>query len=68
MTDQPHDSNHTDEPHVRFGPKDHQVLTLEVASMVLTMWRERQPAAFGAYLAEALTGAQPRGQRGGPRP
>lgn len=48
---------------IKFGPKEWQSLPLEVASMVLTMWRERQPAVFGAYLAEVLTGEPPRVRR-----
>ena len=48
---------------IKFGPKEWQSLQPEVASMVLTMWRERQPAVFGAYLAEVLTGEPPRTRR-----
>ena len=50
------------EPHtvyVKFGPKAHQEISVEVASMVLTLWRERAPQVFGAYLAEAMTGERP---------
>lgn len=50
--------------YVKFGPKDHQEITLEVAEMVLTLWRERSPAVFGAYLGEILTGEKPQGSRG----
>lgn len=44
---------------VSFGPKEWQSMQPEVASMLLTLWRERQPAQFGAYLAEVLTGEKP---------
>ena len=48
---------------VSFGPKEWQTMQPEVASMLLTLWRERAPATFGAYLAEVLTGQKPRGGR-----
>jgi hypothetical protein len=48
---------------ISFGPKEWQSIQLEVASMLLTLWRERQPAVFGAYLAEILTGEKPAGRR-----
>lgn len=44
---------------VPFGPKDYQTVDAEVASMLLTLWRDRAPAQFGAYLAEVLTGTKP---------
>ena len=44
---------------VSFGPKQWQTMQPEVASMLLTLWRERQPAQFGSYLAEVLTGEPP---------
>jgi hypothetical protein len=50
-------------PRVSFGPLEYQTLELEVASLLLTMWRQRQPAAFGAYLAEVLTGTRPAASR-----
>jgi hypothetical protein len=46
-----------------FGSKEHQTLPADVASMLLTMWHERQPAQFGAYLAEVMTGTPPNGRR-----
>lgn len=49
---------------VSFGPKEWQNMQLEVASMLLTLWRERAPAQFGAYLAEVLTGSKPKAARG----
>ena len=49
---------------VSFGPKGWQTVSPEVASMVLTLWRERQPGQFGAYLAEVMTGARPAASRG----
>lgn len=48
---------------ISFGPKDWQCLQPEVASALLTLWRERAPATFGAYLAEIMTGAKPKGGR-----
>jgi hypothetical protein len=45
-----------------FGSKDHQILPADVASMLLTLWHERQPAQFGAYLAEVMTGTPPNGR------
>lgn len=57
-----------DEPHttyVKFGPKAHQEITAEVASMLLTLWRERAPATFGAYLGEVMTGERPKAARDG---
>lgn len=44
---------------ISFGPKEWQNMQPEVASMLLTLWRDRQPAVFGAYLAEVLTGTKP---------
>ena len=55
-----------DEPHtvyVKFGPKDHQEISTELASMMLTDWRETQPDIFGRYLARAMTGENPKGGR-----
>lgn len=54
------------EPHtvyVRFGPKDHQVIRLDVAEALISLWHERAPATFGWYLAEVMTGEHPRGRR-----
>lgn len=47
---------------VRFGPKDNQEMHLETAEAVLTLWRERKPKDFGAYLAEIVTGTNPKGR------
>ena len=49
--------------YVKFGPKPHQLVSADVAAMMLTAWCDKQPAVFGAYLAEALTGTRPRGGR-----
>jgi hypothetical protein len=59
------DSTTPDAPAARvsFGPKDYQTLELEVASMLLTLWRDRQAATFGSYLAEVLTGTRPAASR-----
>ena len=40
--------------YVKFGPKDHQEIRLEVAEAMLTTWREKDPATFGKYLAAAM--------------
>lgn len=50
-------------PRVSFGPKDYQTLTAEVASMLLTLWRERQAPQFSAYLGEVMTGSRPAATR-----
>ena len=50
-------------PDISFGPRDTQVLSPEVASDLLTLWCQRAPGTFGAYLAEVLTGQKPRGGR-----
>ena len=50
--------------YVKFGPKSHQEISLELASLMLTDWRERAPAAFGNYLARAMTGSDPKGGQG----
>lgn len=52
------------EVRVRFGPLDHQWITADLASMLLTLWRDKQPGQFGAYLAEAFTGTRPAAGRG----
>lgn len=49
-----------EETRIDFGPKQYQSLPAEAATLLLTMWRERQPAQFGAYLAEVMTGEPPR--------
>lgn len=48
--------------YVRFGPKDTQEMQLETAEQVLSLWRERKPKDFGAYLAEVVTGVSPKGR------
>lgn len=60
MTDTNGDSNGA--TCVRFGPNDNQEMHLETAEQVLTLWRERKPKDFGAYLAEVLTGVSPKGR------
>lgn len=45
--------------YVRFGPKDHQLVSIEVAEMLLAEWQKLNPAQFGAVLAQIMTGAQP---------
>ena len=57
------DGQHT--VYVKFGPKNHQEISLELASLMLTDWRECEPSAFGKYLARAMTGANPKGGQGG---
>ena len=45
--------------YVSFGPKPTQVISLEVASDLLSLWREEEPHRFGYFLAKALTGTNP---------
>jgi hypothetical protein len=47
----------------RFGPSPNQVIPLGTAEALLALWRDREPARFGALLAEVMTGT---GQRFGP--
>ena len=49
---------------VKFGPKAHQEISIELASMILTDLRENDPAKFGKYLARAMTGVNPTGGQG----
>jgi hypothetical protein len=35
------------------------LLTPDVLTLVLTAWRDKQPAVFAAYLGEAFTGTRP---------
>lgn len=56
---------HPDTHPVTFGDAPHQELTVEVASAILTLWRQRSAGTFGAYLSEVLTGTKPQGSRGG---
>lgn len=44
------------------------LLTPEVLEVLLTRWRDAQPALFAAYLGEAFTGARPSRQRGPNKP
>lgn len=44
------------------------LLTTEVLSEALTMWRNANPSLFGAYLGEAFTGARPSRTRGPNKP
>jgi hypothetical protein len=53
---QPNGNGHV---RVSFGTEEWRSIPPEVASKVLTLWRDRNPAQFGAYLAEVLTGARP---------
>jgi len=41
---------------VPFGTKPHQILTPEVAGMVLSLWHQTEPLHFGAYLSATMTG------------
>jgi len=41
---------------IAFGSKPHQKVSLEVASMMLQLWFEREPKHFGAYNFEIMTG------------
>lgn len=57
-------------PWIPFGPGPTQILHPDTAAAMLGLWCERDPARFGALLAEVLTGAKltrahrPRGGRG----
>jgi len=53
----------TDRARVKFGAAEHQEISADLASVILTMWRNRHPEVFGAYLAEAMTGARPKPER-----
>jgi hypothetical protein len=48
---------------VSFAASKWQNVSLEVASMMLTLWHSKQPAQFGSYLAEVMTGVAPRKAR-----
>lgn len=48
---------------VSFGAEPHQVIPLMWAERMLTMWRRRDPAHFGALLAEVATGTAPKARR-----
>lgn len=48
---------------VRFGPRDNQVLRLDVAELLLTRWAKRQPKQFGEFLAAVLLGEDAVGKR-----
>lgn len=52
------------EVRISFGPKEWQTMQPEVASLMLTLFREKQPALFGAYLAEVMTDTKPKAARG----
>jgi hypothetical protein len=49
---------------VSFGKRETQILGLETATELLTLWCDRHPEVFGMYLAEVLTGARPKGTKG----
>ena len=51
----------TDRP--PFGSRDWWLQQPELAVTILMLWRDRQPAQFGGYLAEALTGTKPSGRK-----
>jgi hypothetical protein len=38
-------------------------IPIEIAAEQLSLWRERNPSQFGAYLAEAYTGVRPKAAR-----
>jgi hypothetical protein len=42
----------------RFGDRPNQILHPDTVDAMLQLWRERDPAHFGATLAEVLTGAR----------
>jgi len=44
--------------YVRFGPHESDEMPIEWAERILTAWKEKQPAAFGKYLQQAVTGGR----------
>ena len=56
--------NGTSSVRVSFGTQEWWLQQPELATAILMLWRERQPAQFGTYLAEALTGTKPTATRG----
>ena len=44
---------------VPFGKRPSQVLRLDVAEALLTLWAEKQPKQFGDYLSAVLLGTEP---------
>jgi hypothetical protein len=44
--------------YVRFGPGLTQVMPLDWAEKMLSEWKDKQPVAFGKYLAEAALNAK----------
>lgn len=47
------------EVRVPFGPDPWQTVPLPWAAALLRLFRDRDPARFGAYLAEVATGTKP---------
>jgi hypothetical protein len=43
--------------YVKFGPAPHQEIRAEVASSILTAWRDKNPKQFGEALAAAMLNA-----------
>lgn len=48
------------EVRVPFGQGETDTLPLPWAAAMLTAWRARDPAGFGALLAEVVTGTRPK--------
>jgi hypothetical protein len=56
-------SNGAGEIRVPFGSGPTDTMPAEWAADLLKMWRTRDPAGFGAALAEVVTGTKPRPAR-----
>lgn len=52
-------NGHDTAAEISFGPEPWQVIRREVASKMLTLIREDDPARWGQYLALAMTGTPP---------
>jgi hypothetical protein len=44
--------------YVKFGKHETDEMRIEWAEKMLTTWRDRNPAQFGKFLAEVVTGAR----------
>jgi hypothetical protein len=44
--------------YVKFGPRPTEEISIEWASGMLTLWKEKKPVEFGRYLAEVVTGGR----------
>jgi hypothetical protein len=51
-------ANGTTDVRVKFGARPNQTMPLSWAESLLTMFCQRDPQAFGRYLAEVATGTE----------